>query len=138
MVKIVPLHLALHFCSTILLVKYFRKLVIHIISCYYKEHQGCTVSPGEIEKLACLARSHLDASIGRSQTPFFTSQAQSQASKQGLSANKTCSTLCSAGDTKAPGFVDGSYNTSFHLPYSPAFGSQLGPFEQLFYLIKKK
>lgn len=108
------------------------------ISCYYKEHQGKTVSPGEIEKLTCLARSHLDANSGRSQTPFYTSQAQSQASKRGLAANKACIILCSAGDPKAPGFVDGSYHTSFHLPYSPAFGSQLGPFEQLFYLIKNK
>ena len=88
--------------------------------------------------MACLARGPLDANTERSQTPFYTSHTQSQCSELGLPGNKACVTLRSAGDPEAPGFVHGSYRASFRLPYSPAFGCQLGSFEELFCLIKNK
>ena len=91
-----------------------------------------------MDELACLARGHLDANNKRTQTPFNTSLTQSQTSALGLPRDKACITLHSARDAKAPGFVHGSYRISVHLPYSPAFGSQIEFFEELFYLIKNK
>lgn len=136
--EIVSLHLALHFYSIILLVKYSSKLIIHghFLLLQGVAEQHCL--PGEMEEVAWLAKRHFGAYTGRPQPLCYASQTQSQATELNFPGNKVCITLCSVG-VKNPEFVDRRVNhTSFHLPYLPVFGSQLGPFEELFYLIKNK
>lgn len=125
----------MHFYSTILLVKCSTKLIIHghFLLLQVAAQQHC------FGVLGCLARGHLDANIRRPQTPCYASQTHPQAPELGFSGNKAwdhyitfwrrhwSSQVCWR---ELPHF--------FPLPYLPTFGSQLGPFEELFYLIKNK
>lgn len=136
---IVSLHLAMHFYSTILVVKYSTKLIIH----------GHFLLLQVAAEPHCITRGNGSAGLssqrspwyqgGKLQTPCCVSWTQSQPlSWAFLERKQVFISLPSTGDTKAPGFAEGSFCTSFHLPYLPAFGTWLGPFEKLFYLIKNK
>lgn len=134
--KIVSLNLAVHFYSTVLLVKYSTQLIIqdHFLLLSRTAEQG---SPGEIGRAHLFSQKSLACQHWEITDPCCASQTQSQASELGfLGMQSMCNIMQEK--LKPLDLFTGVTMSLFHLPHSLVFGSQLGPFEELLYLIKNK